>query len=394
MSTIVGDIITIGSRSSEDSASEIYALINVTYPSGSVCTATNGTLTLTALDTSGHAIFWIPEPTSTPETWTVSCTDGTDSDSLTISISAYGQIEEIELVNRILNENSWNKISEIAQAGKGDLYWDVGDCKEIVLNGKIGADLTLTNLTLCVFILDFNHPINKSTADNNIIWGGFKTSIDNGIDVCLKLPSRYGASYSSGKYFNLNHVYTTASPGTFYNHGGWRCCDFRYDILGATSKAPSVYNKVKTDSVVGYDATEATITKPVANTLMSALPDDLRAVLRLWNRYIDYKGNCSNTDANCSTPTVDAISLLAEFEVMGSRTYANQYEQNHQKQMKYYTLGNQKRKYRYDSDSYYAMWWLASPDSSNSSKFCYYGQYGVESQHSACSIGLAPAFRI
>ena len=68
---------------------------------------------------------------------------------------------------------------------------------------------------------------------------------------------------------------------------------------------------------------QATIDTPVANTLMAALPSDLRVVLRLWNRYVDYKGNRSNTDANCSTATVDALSLLAEFEVFGSRTHAN-----------------------------------------------------------------------
>ena len=44
-----------------------YAVIGVTYPSGSVCTCTSGTLTLTAKDTSGKAMFIIPSA----GTWTV-----------------------------------------------------------------------------------------------------------------------------------------------------------------------------------------------------------------------------------------------------------------------------------------------------------------------------------
>ena len=63
---------------------------------------------------------------------------------------------------------------------------------------------------------------------------------------------------------------------------------------------------------------------------MAALPSDFRTVLKLWNRYIDYKGNMSNVGANCSTPTVDAgISLIAEFELFGVRKYANQNEQDY-----------------------------------------------------------------
>jgi hypothetical protein len=78
-------------------SSEVYAAISVTYPAGSTCTATNGAITLTAADTSGQVVFWIPEPSSTPETWTVSCTDGADTDSTTVILSVYGQIEYVDL---------------------------------------------------------------------------------------------------------------------------------------------------------------------------------------------------------------------------------------------------------------------------------------------------------
>ena len=71
-----------------------YAVIGVTYPSGSVCTCTNGTLTLTAKDTSGKAIFVIPSA----GTWTVTAVKGSDSASKAVSITAEGQAATVTLV--------------------------------------------------------------------------------------------------------------------------------------------------------------------------------------------------------------------------------------------------------------------------------------------------------
>lgn len=68
-----------------------WAYIGVTYPSGSVCTATNGTVAFTAQGTSGQYVFHVPEPLSTPETWTVSCTDGSRTKSVAVSIETQYQ---------------------------------------------------------------------------------------------------------------------------------------------------------------------------------------------------------------------------------------------------------------------------------------------------------------
>lgn len=70
-----------------------YAAIGVTYPSGSVCTCTNGTLTLTAKGTGGKAIFVIPSA----GTWTVTAVSGSKSTSKTVSITAEGQVETVTL---------------------------------------------------------------------------------------------------------------------------------------------------------------------------------------------------------------------------------------------------------------------------------------------------------
>lgn len=63
------------------------ATINITYPAGSTCTATDGTTTLTAPDTTGTWACVVPNA----GTWTVSCTDGTESTSEAVAITTDGQ---------------------------------------------------------------------------------------------------------------------------------------------------------------------------------------------------------------------------------------------------------------------------------------------------------------
>ena len=69
------------------------ATINVTYPSGSTCTATDGATTLTAPDTTGSWACIVPNAGA----WTVSCTDGTKTKSITVHISTDGEAKSVTL---------------------------------------------------------------------------------------------------------------------------------------------------------------------------------------------------------------------------------------------------------------------------------------------------------
>ena len=379
-----------------------FAFINVTYPEGMICTATSSDgAFLGATNNSGQELFMIPPPIEEEVTWTINCIDidATYTNTVIINAESENKVINIEMfpVTTVLNNNSWKNISFIAQKGLGDQFWDIGDRKQIILNGKIGT-LALSNYTTYVYILDFNHPINKTIQDNNIIFGGFKTALTGGKDIALCDSMYYNKSINTAtKYFNMNHYNTTTYDSM--NYGGWKGCDFRYDILGATSTQPSQYGTaVKTTANIGYNATENSFVSPLNNTLMTALPKDMRNVLRLWNRYIDVKGNGSWTDANCSTPTIDAgISLLTEYEVFGSQHSASQSEENHQRQMEYYVSGNSKIKYRHDYQNTAVYWWTSSPSSSYATLFIgvSYGTYvssGTGTSHT--SYGLAPVFKI
>lgn len=71
----------------------LFSVIGVTYPAGSVCTCTKGTKTYKAKNTSGLALFAVPE---TGE-WTLSCTDGTQTASATVTVSAEGEAVRVKL---------------------------------------------------------------------------------------------------------------------------------------------------------------------------------------------------------------------------------------------------------------------------------------------------------
>ncbi len=205
--------------------------------------------------------------------------------------------------------------------------------------------------------------------------------------MCL-IDGGYNSYYTNGtKYFNMNHWGN-------YNYGGWKASDLRYDVLGSTNEAPSGYGAAKTTSVVGYDAPEDTATNPMENTLMAALPSDLRAVMKPITKYTDNTGNSSNVSANVTT-SVDYLPLLSEFEIFGARTYANQYEQNSQAQYAYYSAGNSKVKYRHSSTGSTAYWWERSPHYVSSTGFCYvYTNGSAYTSSAGASSGLAPAFMV
>lgn len=299
-------------------------------------------------------------------TITVSCTAGTNytapsSQSVTV---------EAKFVSSVLNENDWSVIKSVADASQGANYWAVGDRKAVTVNGTVGTQAI--NGTYYVYILGFDH--NSSREGTGITFGTFKTALSGGTDICL-VDSHYN-DYSTGgqKWFNMNHSSNT-------NSGGWKGCDLRYDVLGSTNSNNN-------------DAGTTTATSPVSGTLMAALPSDLRAVMKPMNIYTDNTGGGSNT-ASYVTKSVDYLPLLAEYEIFGTRSYANSAEQNYQAQYQYYKNGNSKVKYRHSSTSSTAYWWERSPYYSSSNGFCGVGTGGgANGYNTRTSLGLAPAFRV
>lgn len=280
-----------------------------------------------------------------------------------------------------LEDCTWEQISAISAAGKGEEYFKVGDTKSVYLKGTVGT-LAL-DTTLYVYIIGFNH--NSEIEGNGITFGTFKTA--DGVDVTL-IDSKCGSKNTSGtKYFNMNHWGN-------YNYGGWAGCDMRYDILGSTDKAPSGYGTAKTTSVVGYDPSSTCATSPVPNTLMAALPSELRAVMKPMTICTNNVGNSSNYKA-AITASIDYLPLLAEFEIFGTRKYANQYENYQQNQYEYFTAGNSKWKGSHLEPDSRSLWWTRSADYDDDDLFCYVIDSTTISYIAASSSrGVAPIFKV
>ena len=330
----------------------------LTAPIGSAITASCGDATLTATitgsDETGSVTLYPP----TLGSWTITATKGDDSTSEAINATEYKDYTlTLDYVNPVLDKNEWKVIKKVADADKGANYWAVGDTKRITLNGKVGAT-TISNLKVDAFIIGFNHNSGKE-GSNRIhfllgkIGGKFVGLVDSYYD-----PSGY--TTTSGA-FTMNTSDT--------NSGGWAKTQMRSTVLGAASDP----------------------TNPTANTLLAALPADLRAVMKSVTKYTDNTGGGSNS-ASAVTATTDYLWLLAEFEVFGSRTYANSSEPSSQAQYEYFKAGNSKIAYKH-SAAETAAWRLRSPYSSDTYYFCAVDSGGGAYCYGAYrSMALVPGF--
>lgn len=265
-------------------------------------------------------------------------------------------------VSTTLNSNSWATIKDVSDAGTGANYWSVGDQKSIVINGTIGT-LSASNISINVFILGFNHNSSKEGTKRIHFQIG---KINNKLTgLCTSTIHNWGASASD---FTMNG--NSSSNST--NAGGWNNCKMRKTTLG-NSNSP---------------------TSPLANSFMAALPADLRAVMKSVTKYTDNTGNSSNVAGNV-TATTDYLWLLAEFEIFGTRSYANQYEQNSQLQYDYYKAGNSKIFYNHSNASQAVYCWGRSPYYNNSTYFRVVSNGGAaDSSHSGYSFAVAPCFAV
>ena len=340
--------------------------IIVTVTSGATVTATKGSLSVSGTSANGTCTLIVPET----GTWSVTATlNGQTSDTKSVTFTDRYALT-LFLVSAVLNDNDWATIKAVSDKGEGANYWSIGDRKAVTVNGTVGTQVV--NGTYYAYIIGFNH--NSSKEGNGITFGTFKTALSGGTDICLVDGKYNGNSTNGTKYFNMNHISNT-------NAGGWKGCDLRYDVLGSTNTNDG-------------DATATTATNPVANTLMAALPSDLRAVMRPMTIYTDNTGGGSD-NASYVTKTTDYLPLLAEYEIYGTNNNANTAEENYQAQYAYYSAGNSKQKYRHNATGSIAWWWERSPYYDNGIDFCLEATGGIEIYAGAMvSYGVAPVFRV
>ena len=255
---------------------------------------------------------------------------------------------------KTLNDYTWDEISEISSSGEAASMFKVGDCKEIVLNGTVGA-LTFNDYHTYAFIIGFDHNASLE-GSNRIHFQLAKTALSGGTDVCLT-DGQYLKTGSSAA-FRMN------TSGT--NSGGWEDSYMRNNICG-TSKSTT------------------------SGRIMGAIPAELRNALKSVTKYTNNNGSSSASSA--VTATTDYFFLLSEYEVFGNIRYSNSYEANYQQQYAYYSAGNSKVKYRHNSTGSAAGWWLRSPFAGSSYRFVSVSAGGTVDYYGVdTSIGFAPGF--
>lgn len=198
----------------EQFSSEFKAYIAVTYPAGSICTVTNGSVQFTAPNTSGSYTFMVPSIGA----WTVSCTNGTDSTASIVSITADGQTKSVSL--------TYSTIPTFTYTGDYDIVNDAGETISVSKDNWNIRLLTSGDLT-------FQDLKNASSgADVFLVGGGgggsavgaypYNTSL--GLNMRPGSPgggSGYTKTYSNVSVaLNTPYTATIGAGGAVHTDGG------------------------------------------------------------------------------------------------------------------------------------------------------------------------------
>lgn len=270
-----------------------------------------------------------------------------------------------------LNDMTWEQISQISSAGIANEYFSVGDRKAITIKGTVGTKYI--DGTFYVYIIGIDHNAEKEGA--GITFGGFKTALNGGKDVCL-VDDQVGTS-SIEPYFKMSEY------SNYGNDGGWRRAYTRNYILGGCRANET-------------NASPEVLTDPSPDTLMAALPADLRAVMKPMGLYAlsDY----ASASGAKVMQTTDYLGLLSEFEIFGSAVYSNSDEKTYQQQYQYYKDGNKPIMYRHNDTTQKANFWTRSAYKTGSFFHVYVGYSGDDPESkggsATMSLGLAPFFRV
>ena len=357
------------------------------------------TVTATGNTTSGGKIFRVSSVNNTNgiATVTIHVSEGTNylaytADDVTCSVSA-------EFIPTVLNDATWAQISEVSLAGTASSYWEIGDRKSVALSGNINT-LSISGV-FYVFIIGFDHNASiESGGAHSIHFGTFMNAKTNGKGICLADSSYMSDDEQSATTFDRGNATFSMNHfgGAYPNAGGWKSCDMRYDILGSTNVQPYFYPSQKNDSFNGYDPSDYDLANnPVTMTFMSVLPRDLRSVMRPITKYTNNFGN-GFTGSSYVTATVDYLPLMSEYELFGTTTHADSYEQVRQMQYEYYET-NSAGKYRHSNTTGNCYYWLRSPSRELPDNFvsCATSSSGTTSVLSippTTSVGLAPIFMV
>lgn len=249
-------------------------------------------------------------------------------------------------VDLIFGNNSWSAIRAISDAGLASNYWDVGDRKQITIDGTIDG-ATFSAQQGNAFILGFNH--------NAELEG------DKRIHICVA-GEKYEQSYRAwvSQYGEATTFAKFKMQKNGGNAGGWEASTMRTAVLGT--------------SITSY-----------SGTFLGALPADMRTALKNVTKYTDNTGGACTAAASV-TATTDYMFLVSPYEMAAIKANSgyppalpNPYEYEKQKQYDYFRAGNSKIfYYPYGGGVSEAAIWSRSPNGYNDGGYYCYASDGRE----------------
>ena len=209
--------------------------------------------------------------------YTLKVTNGSKSSSKIITVNDDGIFSYVLYpFSSVLNNNTWEEISQASSLGIASSLWNIGDVKMDTINGTAG--ILSVNSNYGFFIIDFDH--NSEIEGKGISFMGFKTAVNNGVDIAF-VDSNYGTEATSGFVMNTTDT----------NDGGWASSYMKNTVIPSFKQAlsSSLKNVIKT-TVIYTDNTGTTSI-----------------------------GSAGSNIASNVTATTDSIYLPAEYEIFGEK---------------------------------------------------------------------------
>lgn len=410
-------------RTNALSAAGVELSLVVSVTTGSVVTATKGSLSVSGTASGGSVTLKLPEA----GTWSVVATyNGQTSDTKTVSVvDSYAVVLTFfsATINVTVPSGATVYLKKDGttlqtKTSTGTVAFTVTETGTYTVEATNGSQTTsgtvsVTSATSYALTLSFvSSTLNSNEWDvissvsdagegaNYWSVGDRKAVVLNGTVGNLSLSSVTTYAFIIG----FNHNSSVEGSGRIHFQLGKTAlsggtdvalCDSKYNSSVSATGYFSM-NSSNTNSG-GWDSSQmrtkicGTSLSSYSGTIIAVIPAALRAVLKSVTKYTNNTGN--STAASAVTATTDYFFLLSEYEVFGSCTYANTNEASKQKQYDYYSAGNSKIKYNHSSTSTAVFWWLRSPYASYSRYFVDVNTDGtVYFGNANYSRGFAPGF--
>lgn len=213
-------------------------------------------------------------------------------------------VPTLPIKGKALNDYTWEEIRQISDAGQAEEYFQIGDKKEIILNGtNAWSGLTLTNYKTYAFIIGINHNSEYEGINRIHFQIGMSSLEDTGIPLV----------FGTGTYGSISTAKTDAngegirwnwaqSLPNWSNDSGAGYID-NWSISSLRNKFFGIYKSEPKD------------------TILSFLPNSLLVNLKSINKYQDERAQ-GGTNSVSLAGNVNYCFPLSEYEI-GGKTASN-----------------------------------------------------------------------